>query len=664
MTELPSPLSSARAFGAKLREITFALIDRAFLPDADALSQEEARKRRLLVLSTLFVSLSALFIGSQSLASNEGSVDVVTGVLWGGAGLSLFSLLLLRFPRTAPLAAPLFCVELMVVLAVVAVGPGGNGLWDPSVWWFASVPLVAALLVGPRFAFLCSALVVVHLGVLYAGAPDRPPPTMGDDASWFRFLSGTTLLLSLAGLAWLYELSRREANTLVAQAFTELQAANERLRELNQAMEKSRDHAEDDSRRKTAFLTRMRENAKAQRLALEETSAAMSEITATFRVIADSVATLGDAAEECATAIRQMNTLNDNAREQIREMVSSVGHAAASLEEMGYSVREVAQHIHSLAAVAEDTSTSMNEMEASVANVQENANATERLSEDVIRDAHRGAEAVKRTLEGIQNISKSSQLAGGKMRRLGARIEDIDAILDVINEVADQTQLLSLNAAIIASQAGEHGRGFSVVASEIKKLADRTSTSTREIAAVIRAVQEESRDAIHAIGEGEAAVEEGLSRSREAEQALGEILRSAEETTRMVKAITTATVEQTHAARSVAAEMGKVASSVGQVAMVTSEQAANADELLEAARRTQELAMLVDTASQEQLQGGQRVERAVEKIRQMVEALEQVQSDQTRGSEQILESIESIRASQGAQVGAIEHLDAEKLDSR
>lgn len=658
----PTPsLSYARSLGAALRERTFAWVDRAFIPGRAALAPEELRRRRLLAVSTLLVSLSALFIGLQTLRSNGGRPDVVSGVLWGGSAVAGSTLLLLRSERLAPFAAPLFCFELAVVLAVVSLAPGGHGFWDPSVWWFAVTPLFTALLVGPRFALGAAFAVVVFLSGLYAQAP-ATPPTMGADASWFRLLSGTTVVFTLSGLAWLYELSRREASALVEKTLSDLQAANAQLRDLHATVVDSRDSAQDESHRKTVFFTRMRESAKAQRLALDETSAAMSEMTTTFRVIAESVSTLGDAAEECATAIQQMNALNGSAGQQIHEMVASVDHAAMSLEEMGYSVREVAQHIHGLSAVAASTATSMNEMEASVTHVQDNARATERLSDDVIQDARRGAEALRRTLEGIQNISRSSQLAGGKMRRLGGRIEDIDAILDVINEVADQTQLLSLNAAIIASQAGEHGRGFGVVASEIKKLAERTATSTREIASVIDSVQRESREALEAIAEGERAVDDGLVRSRQAEHALAEILRSAEETTRMVKAIAAATVEQTAAARAVAGEMERVASSVNQVAMVTGEQDASAEEVLAATRRMQELAMLVARASQEQLEGGQRVDAAVERIRQMVSALEQVQTDQTRGSEQVLESIEAIRESQGAQVSAIEHLDVDQLE--
>ena len=660
MFEPSSLFASASVHGAPLRQRAFSLLDRAFVPGASTLPAEEVRRRRLLALSAVLVVCCGLFIGFEALASNLWQPNLVVYVLWGASALTSVTLFFLRSAALAPWAAPLFCLELLGARLAIALNPKGTGFWDASVWWLGVVPVAAGLLVGPRFAVLCSAIIVVFLSVLYSLAPATPPP-MGKDASWFRYLSGLTVVLTLTGLAWLYERSRREATVLVESALEEARAAADRLHELNETMAQSRDRSDAENQRKTRFLTRMRENAKAQRRALDETSAAMGEITTSLRVLSESVSTLTEAAEDCATAIRQMNVMNHTAGEQSQEMVTSAENTMYALQEMGASVREVAQHIRTLSLVAEKTAVSMGELEISFSDVQKHAHASERLAENVIQDAYRGSSAVKHTAEGIENIRASAKLAGDRMRGLGARIEDIDGILVVINDVAEQTQLLSLNAAIIASQAGEHGRSFGVVASEIKKLAERTSTSTREIAAVITSVQDESRAALEAIAAGERAVDEGLSRSQEAEHALLEIVRSTDETTRVIKAIVSTTKNQTRSVQDVADEMTRVASSVGQVASVTSAQAANAEELLEGTRRVQELALLVAEASQEQVAGGQRVETAVDRIQQMVEALDRAQRNQTRGSEQVLESLEAIGKSQGAQVTAIEHLDAEHL---
>src|SRR5690606_124379 len=175
---------------------------------------------------------------------------------------------------------------------------------------------------------------------------------------------------------------------------------------------------------------------------------------------------------------------------------------------------------------AEETSTSMNEMDVSIDQVKSNANETARLSEEVARDAETGADAIAKTLTEINRIKETSSEAVSVIANLGSRIEEIGAILNVIADVAEQTNRLALNAAIIAAQAGEHGKGFAVVADEIKDLAERAGTSTREIADLIKTIQSESRNAILAVERGAATVDRGVTVSAEAEAALKKILAS------------------------------------------------------------------------------------------------------------------------------------------
>ena len=123
--------------------------------------------------------------------------------------------------------------------------------------------------------------------------------------------------------------------------------------------------------------------------------------------------------------------------------------------------------------------------------------------------ADQGSRIVQQTMDGMHAIREATATAESVIRGLGDRAGEIGAIVDVIDGVANETSLLALNAAIIAAQAGEHGRGFSVVAGEIRELATRVSTSTAEIAKVIRSVQDESTNAVGAIERGTAERGEG-----------------------------------------------------------------------------------------------------------------------------------------------------------
>jgi methyl-accepting chemotaxis protein len=403
-----------------------------------------------------------------------------------------------------------------------------------------------------------------------------------------------------------------------------------------------------------AILQEAQRHAQNQGTSLDDTSAAMAEMAATVRTIAASVDSLASSAEESGSSILEMSAINDEMADNIQELASAIEETAASIEQMIYSIKEVAKNIEDLALAAEQTSTSMNEMEASINHVEENATATARLSEDVIRDAERGADAVKRTLFGIDEIRQSSRTAGEVIRQLGDRTAAIGNILNVIDDVAEQTNLLALNAAIIAAQAGEHGRGFAVVADEIKELAERTGASTKEIAELIRGVQDESRNAVAAIARGERSVEAGVALSQAAEGALTEIVGSAGKATEMVKAIAMATVEQSKGSKVVADAVDRIARTVQQVAAATAEQARGSEQIMRSTERMKTLSTHVELSSQEQSKGSRQIAAAIEHISDMVRQLHQAQTEQARGSEQLLAAVEQLRSSQFRQIEILE----------
>ena len=397
-------------------------------------------------------------------------------------------------------------------------------------------------------------------------------------------------------------------------------------------------------------VARARERAFAAESSIDEVSAAMAQMVTAVRQIASSVDSLSRAADEGGASIVQMAAINDEMADHISELAASVEETSTSIEQMIASIKEVARNIEDLSLAAEQTSTSMSEMEASIGQVQQNATATAGLAENVIRDAEKGADAVKRTLEGIDDIRFSSKVAGDVIRQLGVRIGAIDNILTVIDEVAEQTNLLALNAAIIAAQAGEQGRGFAVVADEIKDLAERTGASTKEIGALIRDIQEESMNAINAISKGERSVEAGVQLSRAAERALVEIVQSANSSTSMVRAIAQATVEQSKGSKVVADAVERIARTVQQVAAATAEQARGSEQIMKSTDRMKSIASHVELSSKEQARGGRQVADNISHIHDMVTELQAAHGEQTRSAEQMLSLLEDLRAAQQSQL--------------
>jgi len=401
-------------------------------------------------------------------------------------------------------------------------------------------------------------------------------------------------------------------------------------------------------------LDEARRGASMQASNLEDARASMADMASTVRSIAQNVESLASSAEESGSSILEMSAINDEMADNIQELAGAVEETAASIEQMIYSIKEVAKNIEDLSIAAEQTSTSMSEMEASIGHVEQNAVETSKLSEEVILDAQRGADAVMRTLSGIEDIRESSKQAGDVIRELGQRIGAIDNILTVIDDVAEQTNLLALNAAIIAAQSGEHGRGFAVVADEIKDLAERTAASTREIADLILDVQDRSKNAISAINRGDRSVEAGVNLSKSAESALKEIVESAGKSTEMVKAIALATVEQAKGARVVANAVERIARTVQQVAAATAEQARGSEQIMKSAERMKGIASHVELSSQEQAKGGRQVANAIDHINEMVRRLHNSQSEQARSTDVVLKSIEGIQENSQEQVEKIE----------
>jgi methyl-accepting chemotaxis protein len=301
-------------------------------------------------------------------------------------------------------------------------------------------------------------------------------------------------------------------------------------------------------------------------------------------------------------------------------------------------------------------------MDVSISQVETNANETAKLSEQAMKDAEQGTEALSRTLAGIGRIKDSSKEAADVIDSLGKKIGTIGNILNVIDEVAEQTNLLALNAAILAAQSGEHGKGFAVVADEIKDLAERTGASTKEIAELIRSVQEESANAVTAMDRGVKNVEEGVRLGQEAETALKKIQASSVKSTQMVKAIARATIEQARGSKQVTMAINRIAETVQQIATATAEQARGSEQIMKSAEKMKVITKHVERSSQEQARGSKQITRSIEAISEMVKHLNRAQKDQALGSEQVMRAVEQIKQVAEAQTYSVRDLEASILD--
>jgi methyl-accepting chemotaxis protein len=326
-----------------------------------------------------------------------------------------------------------------------------------------------------------------------------------------------------------------------------------------------------------------------QRSMIDSTYHSIDQLNNGVRKITDNVEALSAASEETSSSMLEMVASIEEVSRHTDTLYNSVEDTASATGEMATSINEVDQNVDFLSNFVTDTSSSMVEMSASIAQVESNAAKSYDLALAVADAAESGMKAVRETIDGMEQIRHSVSESNSVITRLGERSTAIGKILNVIEDIAEQTNLLALNAAILAASAGEHGKGFSVVAAEIRDLSERTASSTREIANLIRSVQDEVGNALRSMSAGTKLVAEGVSLSHEAGKALNNILESSTKASEMGKEIAAATREQAKGSETVTQSVGRLQELVSQINKATTQQAQGSDHIMKAVESMREV---------------------------------------------------------------------------
>ncbi len=334
--------------------------------------------------------------------------------------------------------------------------------------------------------------------------------------------------------------------------------------------------------------------------AVEYISSVSTQVLNTSEKNAEALQQIGTAAEVTSSAMQQVNASAEEARINIEHLSSSVEDTSSFISQMSNSIKHIADNSRKLSRFAEDTSKTVSTIVSSLERVADQADNSKTLAEATTKDAMAGQQFVEQMMTRMSKISEVTDNISSIILRLESRSKEIGTILDVINEVAEQTSLLSLNASIIAAQAGEHGRGFAVVADEIKELAVRVGTSTKEIAKIVEAVQRDSSDAAKGIEEGQQEVDQGVQVAREASQALNKIGDSVKNSSSVAVEIADLVREQTTASTHIADSVRGVNTMINEITGATEEQEKNSTQLLNIIENMQSLTTQVLRATQEQ----------------------------------------------------------------
>ncbi|MGM0554694.1 MAG: methyl-accepting chemotaxis protein [Pseudomonadota bacterium] len=269
--------------------------------------------------------------------------------------------------------------------------------------------------------------------------------------------------------------------------------------------------------------------------------------------------------------------------EKIRDLVKQVAaggdQVAAAANELAATSEQTNEQVRRQQGETDQVATAMNEMSATVAEVARNAADAAAAAQTTDQDAAAGREVVEKSVSSINALSSQVNSTAEVVGRLSQDAEEINKVLEVIGGIAEQTNLLALNAAIEAARAGEQGRGFAVVADEVRTLASRTQDSTHEIQGMIERVQNGTREAVQAMETGRTRAQESVERVNEAGESLNAITHSVTRISEMNTQIASAAEEQSSVAEEINRNVANITEVLGQTA-TGSEQIRNASEEL------------------------------------------------------------------------------------
>jgi methyl-accepting chemotaxis protein len=298
-----------------------------------------------------------------------------------------------------------------------------------------------------------------------------------------------------------------------------------------------------------------------------------------------------DAALQVAGAANEVAGASDESAKISLQTSSAIDEVTSTMHEMSVNVQNMVKSTQVQASSVSDTSASIDEMVASIQRVADTAKVLLDISNRSREEVQNGIGTMEKVTDGLNKINTTTRSSGQIIDVLGQRANDIGKIIEVIDDLAEQTNLQALNAAIEAARAGEHGLGFAVVADEVRKLAEKSAQSTKEISELIESIQKEARKAVENMDQSTGIVKEGLSLGQDLNGALRKISNVVTEVYKLAQEIGAATNEQSHGS--------------SQIARATT--------------RLNEITLENNSAVEEQAAGAQAVVRAMERMRELVQ---------------------------------------------
>ena len=299
------------------------------------------------------------------------------------------------------------------------------------------------------------------------------------------------------------------------------------------------------------------------RLLDEMGSLAEGDLTVKATVTEDITGAIADSVNFAVEALRSLVTT-------INETAVQVSAAAQETQATAMHLAEAAEH---QAQQITSASAAISDMATSIDQVSKNSAESADVAQRSVEIASRGAAVVRETIEGMDSIRDQIQETSKRIKRLGESSQEIGSIVELINDIAEQTNILALNAAIQAASAGEAGRGFAVVADEVQRLAERSANATKRIETLVQTIQSDTNEAVSSMEQTTAEVVSGARKAEDAGTALGDIERVSNDLAELINGISVAARQQSSAATNITSTMNSIQEITSQTSMGASQTA-------------------------------------------------------------------------------------------